>query len=188
MSTSTQAVQGQAVQGQVAQALVVSGFLGSGKTTLVRHLLEEGQRQGVRTAVVSNEFDSLGIDEALLSGVAQQVSEQGVDFVELSGGCVCCRLSDDLLHTLQLLWERSRPERIIVETSGVALPYDTLLNFWRDPVRAWAVDASSVVVVSAEQVAQQRDLDATFDLTSYTRHVDTVFARLESLKGEPAHA
>lgn len=148
---------------KVAQALVVSGFLGSGKTTLVRHLLEEGQRQGVRTAVVSNEFDALGIDEALLSGVAKQVSEQGFDFVELSGGCVCCRLSDDLLRTLQLLWERSRPERIIVETSGVALPYDTLINFWRDPVRAWAVDASSVVVVSAEQVAQQRDLDATFE-------------------------
>jgi G3E family GTPase len=139
-----------------AQVLVVSGFLGSGKTTLVRHLLAEGQREGIRTAVVSNEFGELGIDEALLA------SADG-DFVELSGGCVCCRLSDDLLKTLQQLWERSRPERVIVETSGVALPYDTLINFWRDPVREWATDESSVVVVSAEQVAAGRDLDHTFE-------------------------
>jgi cobalamin biosynthesis protein CobW len=154
-----------------AQSLVVSGFLGSGKTTLVRHLLEEGQRDGIRTAVVSNEFGELGIDEALLAGTARLVegaargdSAQGaVDFVELSGGCVCCRLSDDLLRTLQDLWERVHPERVIVETSGVALPYDTLLNFWRDPVRQWSVDESSVVVVSAEQVAAGRDLDRTFE-------------------------
>jgi cobalamin biosynthesis protein CobW len=146
-----------------AQALVVSGFLGSGKTTLVRRLLEDGQRRGIRTAVVSNEFGELGIDEALLAGTAQVVREGGIDFVELAGGCVCCRLSDDLLKTLQELWEKSRPERVIVETSGVALPYDTLINFWRDPVRAWAVDESSVVVVSAEQVATGRDLDRTFE-------------------------
>lgn len=147
-----------------AQALVVSGFLGSGKTTLVRRLLEEGQREGVRTAVVSNEFGELGIDEALMAGSATTATtESGTDYVELSGGCVCCRLSDDLLRTLQELWERSRPQRVIVETSGVALPYDTLLNFWRDPVRQWAIDESSVVVVSAEQVAAGRDLDQTFE-------------------------
>lgn len=150
MSEATPAAAG------TAQALVVSGFLGSGKTTLVRNLLDEGQRLGVRTAVVSNEFGELGIDEALLAS-------SGGDFVELSGGCVCCRLSDDLLKTLQQLWERAHPERVIVETSGVALPYDTLLNFWRDPVRAWAIDESSVVVVSAEQVAAGRDLDRTFE-------------------------
>ena len=144
-----------------AQVLAVSGFLGSGKTTLVRHLLEEGQRDCVRTAVVSNEFGALGIDEALLASSAVTTGAL-TDFVELAGGCVCCRLSDDLLATLQQIWDRARPERVIVETSGVALPYDTLLNFWRDPVRAWAIDESSVVVVSAEQVAAGRDLDATF--------------------------
>lgn len=143
------------VEADTAQALVVSGFLGSGKTTLVRHLLEASQRRGIRTAVVSNEFGELGIDEALLADAA-------ADYVELSGGCVCCRLSDDLLRTLQLLWERARPQRVIVETSGVALPYDTLLNFWRDPVRGWARDETAIVVVSAEQVAAGRDLDAVF--------------------------
>jgi len=152
------------VSNRRAQALVVSGFLGSGKTTLVRRLLEEGQRAGIRTAVVSNEFGELGIDQALLAGTARSVKgESGVDFVELAGGCVCCRLSDDLLRTLQELWERTHPDRVIVETSGVALPYDTLLNFWRDPVREWSVDESSVVVVSAEQVAAGRNLDRTFE-------------------------
>jgi len=143
------------VEASSAQALVVSGFLGSGKTTLVRHLLEEIRRRGIRTAVVSNEFGELGIDEALLADAA-------ADYVELSGGCVCCRLSDDLLRTLQELWERARPQRVIVETSGVALPYDTLLNFWRDPVRSWACDETAIVVVNAEQVAAGRNLDAVF--------------------------
>jgi cobalamin biosynthesis protein CobW len=142
--------------GSGAQCLVVSGFLGSGKTTLVRRLLEDGQASGVRTAVVSNEFGDLGIDEALLA-------PGGGDYVELAGGCVCCRLSDDLLRTLDELWQRSRPERVIVETSGLALPYDTLLNFWRDPVRGWAQGEIAVVVVSAEQVAAGRELSGTFE-------------------------
>src|SRR5690606_7835431 len=102
-----------------------------------------------------NEFGALGIDEALLAGA-------GAEYVELAGGCVCCRLSDDLLRTLQMLWERTRPQRVIVETSGVALPYDTLLNFWRDPVRQWVRDEIAVCVVSAEQIAAGRDLDGTF--------------------------
>jgi G3E family GTPase len=138
-----------------AQALVVSGFLGAGKTTLVRRLLEEGERTGIRTAVVSNEFGELGIDEALLA-------KSGGDYVELAGGCVCCRLSDDLLRTLQELWERSRPARVIVETSGLALPYDTLLNFWREPVSLWSEDEMAVAVVSAEQVACGREIEGLF--------------------------
>ncbi len=137
-------------------ALVVSGFLGSGKTTLVRHLLRDAQARGVRVGVVSNEFGELGIDQALLAQAED-------DYVEIGGGCVCCKLADELLVTLQRLWERARPERIIVETSGVALPYDTQLNFWRDPVRAWVRDDFAVVVVNAEQLAAGRDLEGTFE-------------------------
>ena len=136
--------------------LVVSGFLGSGKTTLVRHLLREAQVSGARVAVVSNEFGALGIDQALLG-------EGSEAFVELEGGCVCCQLSDDLRDTLQMLRERVQPDRMIVETSGVALPSDTQLQFWREPVSAWVEDDIAVVVVNAEQLAEGRDLQGTFE-------------------------
>ena len=136
-------------------ALVVSGFLGSGKTSLVRHLLAEAVAEGLRIAVVSNEFGELGIDRELLG-------RGGEAFVELEGGCVCCELSDDLVETLQQLRNETDPDRIIVETSGVALPFDTQLNFWREPVSEWIGDDMAVVVVNALQVMEGRDLDGTF--------------------------
>lgn len=138
-------------------ALVVSGFLGAGKTSLVRHLLDEAQAQGVRMAVVSNEFGALGIDQALLGNQADQ------GYVELEGGCVCCKLSDELVTTLQRIREEVHPDRIVVETSGVALPFDTLLNFWREPVSEWIGECLSAVVVNAEQVAEGRDMEGTFE-------------------------
>jgi G3E family GTPase len=135
--------------------IVVSGFLGSGKTTLVRHLLAEARRTGTRIAVVSNEFGELGIDSALLSAAED-------DYVELAGGCVCCKLSDALVLTLEALRERAQPDRIVIETSGVALPFETQLQLWRDPVRKWIGDDVVVVVVNAEQLAAEGDLDDTF--------------------------
>ncbi len=138
-------------------ALVVSGFLGAGKTTLVQHLLKDAQRQGLRLAIVSNEFGALGIDQALLGNQGSN------SYVELEGGCVCCKLSDELVKTLQQLWEEVQPDRIVVETSGVALPFETLINFWREPVTEWVGDSITVVVVNAEQVAEGRDLSGTFE-------------------------
>ena len=137
-------------------ALIVSGFLGCGKTTLVRRLLAHAQQEGVKVAVVSNEFGELGIDAALLGTMED-------DYVELRGGCVCCKLSDQLVDTLVMLKERADPDRIIVETSGVALPYDTQLNFWREPVKEWISDDVAVVVVNAEQLRAGRELEGTFE-------------------------
>lgn len=136
-------------------ALVVSGFLGSGKTSLVRHLLERAQADGMRVAFVSNELGELGIDRALLGS-------GGEAFVELEGGCVCCELADDLLETLEMLHDRVRPDRVVIETSGVALPFDTQLNFWREPVSRWIGDDMAIVVVNAEQLSEGRDLEGTF--------------------------
>jgi G3E family GTPase len=136
--------------------LVVSGFLGSGKTTLVCHLLQEAQHTGARLAVVSNEFGALGIDRALLG-------QGGETYVELEGGCVCCQLSDELVQTLQMLRERVDPEAVIVETSGVALPFDTQLHVWREPVCRWVDDDMALVVVNAEQLFERRDLEGTFE-------------------------
>jgi cobalamin biosynthesis protein CobW len=134
--------------------LLVSGFLGSGKTTLVRHLLADAQKRGVRTAVVTNELGALGIDRALLAAAP--------DAVELSGGCICCRLSDDFVTTLERLRERASPERVIVETSGVALPYDAQLHLWREPVSRWLGDDVVVVMVNAERFARGLDAGEVF--------------------------
>ncbi len=136
--------------------LVVSGFLGSGKTTLVRHLLDAAIAEGTRLAIVSNEFGALGIDGALLA------SGQG-RYVELAGGCVCCELSDELVEVLEAVRRDVAPDRIVVETSGVALPYETQLSLWRPPVDEWAGDDMAVVVVNAEQLAADDDLGATFE-------------------------
>ncbi|MGE0473140.1 MAG: GTP-binding protein [Nitrospirales bacterium] len=138
-------------------ALVVSGFLGAGKTTLVKHLIADAQQQGLRLAVVSNEFGELGIDRALLQEAG------GPGFVELEGGCVCCQLTNELLETLQNLWESIRPDRVVVETSGVALPFETLMTFWREPLTEWVGESLAVVVVNAEQVLAERDLEGTFE-------------------------
>jgi cobalamin biosynthesis protein CobW len=131
-------------------ALIVSGYLGSGKTTLVSHLLEAARRDGVRLAIISNEFGDTGIDRALL--------DAGQDgFVELDGGCVCCRLSDALSDTVQMILAQARPDRLVLETSGVALPGEIRLNFWRSPLRELISDDVVVVVVDAERLGDPMD-------------------------------
>jgi cobalamin biosynthesis protein CobW len=137
-------------------ALLVSGFLGSGKTTLLRGLLRDAQERGLRLAIVSNEFGEVGIDRALLGGGDEA-------FVELGGGCVCCRLSDELVTTLERLRERVSPDRVVIETSGVALPYDVQLHFYREPLAGWIGEDTTAIVVNAEQLAAGRDLDLTFE-------------------------
>jgi G3E family GTPase len=137
-------------------ALVLSGFLGSGKTTVVQRLLEDAKKRGIRIALISNEFGELGIDRALL-GAGDQL------YVELEGGCVCCELSDDLLDTLAQLHREVDPDRFVIETSGVALPYDTQLNFWREPACDFIGDDMAVVVVNADQLREDRDLVGTFE-------------------------
>lgn len=129
----------------------MSGFLGSGKTTLVGELLAEAQAEGVKLAIISNEFGDTGIDRALLDA-----GQDGL--VELDGGCVCCRLSDALGETVEGVIARARPDRLIVETSGLAVPGEVVLAFWRPPIAPLVSEVSVVVVVDGERfLAPERD-------------------------------
>lgn len=92
------------------------GFLGSGKTTLARHLLQERGRD-MRTAVIVNEFGDVGIDGKILEG-------SNVDMVELNSGCMCCTLKGSLMLAIEELREKVGVERVIVEATGVAQPAD----------------------------------------------------------------
>jgi G3E family GTPase len=109
--------------------VLVAGFLGSGKTTVVNHLLAHAG--GRRIAAVVNDFGAINIDAELITGAADGV-------VSLSNGCICCSLEGDLLRTLAALLRRDpRPELIVIETSGVADPADVVRNLmdpliWRE--------------------------------------------------------
>jgi len=136
-------------------ALIVSGYLGSGKTTLVGHLLEHAQAHGHKLAIISNEFGDTGIDRALLDA-----GEDG--FVELDGGCVCCRLSDALGETLEMILTQVKPDRLVLETSGVALPGEILVQFWRPPVDELIEEEVVTIVVDGEHLLRTENLEETF--------------------------
>lgn len=103
---------------------LICGFLGSGKTTLVRRILAE--RAGrERLAVIVNEFGQVGIDGAILQG-------QAVDMIELTAGCLCCTLRGSLVGAVEELRDRMGSERIVVESTGVAQP-DEMVQALADP-------------------------------------------------------
>src|SRR6201993_3227227 len=101
---------------QRVPATIVTGFLGAGKTSLVRHLLAHAD--GRRLAVIVNEFGELGIDRGLLTGCGDVACVEE-DIVELANGCLCCTVAEEFLPTLTRLLDRPRPpEHILIEASG----------------------------------------------------------------------
>lgn len=140
---------------------VVTGFLGSGKTTLIRHLLQNNQ--GRRIAVLVNEFGELGIDGELLKSCQVcpegENSEFGTEdlpqIVELTNGCLCCTVQEEFLPTMQeLLKRRDSLDGILVETSGLALPKPLVKAFrWHEIRNAATVDAVVTVVDCAAVAA-----------------------------------
>ena len=125
-------------------ATVVTGFLGAGKTTLIRHMLQNAS--GKRIALIINEFGDLGVDGDILKGCGSETCTED-DIVELSNGCICCTVADDFIPTMELLLARNpKPDHIVIETSGLALP-QPLIRAFNWPGISTKVTVDSVVTV-----------------------------------------
>ncbi len=138
---------------------IITGFLGSGKTTLVRHLLRNNE--GRRIAVLVNEFGELGIDGELLRDCQicdeethPSASGNATNIVELTNGCLCCTVQEEFLPTmLELLKRRDQLDCILIETSGLALPKPLVKAFRWPEIRNGATVDGVVTVVDCEAVA-----------------------------------
>ena len=151
---------------------VITGFLGAGKTTLIRSLLEQADR---RIALIVNEFGDVGVDGTILSDCGDEACSAD-DVVELANGCICCTVADDFIPTMTALIERDAPpDHIIIETSGLALPQPLVRAFNWPQIRTRVTVDSVVTVVDAAAVAsggvasdtdaleRQRRADAALD-------------------------
>ena len=135
-------------------ATVITGFLGAGKTSLIRHLVANAN--GKRLALVINEFGELGVDRELLLGCGIAGCGED-DVIELANGCICCTVADDFLPTMETLLARAEPpDHIVIETSGLALPKPLIKAFaWPEVGSRVTVDGV-IAVIDAEAVAHGR--------------------------------
>ena len=133
-------------------ATVITGFLGAGKTTMIRNILENAG--GRRIALIINEFGDLGVDGDVLKGCGAEACSED-DIIELTNGCICCTVADDFIPTMTKLLERdNRPDHIVIETSGLALPQPLIAAFnWPDIRSEVTVDGVITVVDSAAVAA-----------------------------------
>ena len=133
---------------------IITGFLGSGKTTLIRHLMQNPQ--GKRLAVVVNEFGDVGVDGDILKNCAIPDCP-AENIMELANGCICCTVADDFIPTIEALMALDpQPEHILIETSGLALPKPLLKAFdWPD-IRSRITVDGVIALADAEAVAAGR--------------------------------
>ncbi|MBC7740426.1 MAG: cobalamin biosynthesis protein CobW, partial [Candidatus Saccharibacteria bacterium] len=129
---------------------VITGFLGSGKTTLIRHLMQNPQ--GKRLAVLVNEFGTLGVDGDILKSCADENCPVE-NIVELANGCICCTVADEFIPTIEaLLALPHRPDHILIETSGLALPKPLLKAFDWPAIRSLITVDGVITLADAEAV------------------------------------
>jgi G3E family GTPase len=136
-------------------ATILTGFLGSGKTTLLKRVLSEAH--GQKIAVIENEFGEENIDNEIL------VSDTNEQIIQMSNGCICCTIRDDLRATLQLLAAKKRQglldfERVVIETTGLADPGPVIQTFFMDDevAESYLLDAV-LTLVDAKHAPQQLD-------------------------------
>ena len=121
---------------------ILSGFLGAGKTTLLNHIL--GNQQGVKTAVLVNEFGEIGIDNELIVTTDEEM-------VELSNGCICCSINDELMEAVERILKRpDKMDYIVVETTGLADPLPVAMTFLGSELRDTTRLDSIITLIDAE--------------------------------------
>ena len=135
-------------------ATVFTGFLGAGKTTIIRQLLE--QANGKKIALIINEVGDVGVDGEVLKGCGDEVCSED-DIVELANGCICCTVADDFLPTMSKLLDRETPpDHIVIETSGLALPQPLVKAFsWPTIKERVSVDGV-ITIVDTPAVSEGR--------------------------------
>ncbi len=154
-------------------ATIVTGFLGAGKTSTIRHILANAR--GRRIALIINEFGDLGVDGEILKGCGIEGCRED-DVLELANGCICCTVADDFLPTIQALLDRpAPPEHIVIETSGLALPKPLIRAFnWPEVRTRVTVDgvitlidgpavADGLFATDPEALERQRQADPELD-------------------------
>ena len=127
---------------------IITGFLGAGKTTLLNHILHNNQ--GLKVAVLVNDFGSVNIDSELIVGIEGET-------VSLSNGCICCTIRDDLLNAVLALTQRvDKPDYVVIETSGVSDPFAVAETFLMPALRLFVKVDSIITLVDAEQIRELR--------------------------------
>ena len=139
---------------------IITGFLGSGKTTLLNHILSD--KQGLKVAVLVNEFGDINIDSQLLVSM-----EEGM--VELSNGCICCTINEDLVEAVYRVLEREeKVDYMVIETTGVADPLPIILTFLGTELRDMTRLDSIVTMVDSEIFTPEHfDSEAAFKQITY---------------------
>lgn len=152
-------------------ATIVTGFLGAGKTTLIRHVLAHAH--GKRLALIINEFGDIGVDRELLESCGSETC-RAEDMIELSNGCICCTVGEDFIPAISgLLARDEKPDHIIIETSGLALPQPLVRAFNWPEIKA-AVTVDGVVTLVDAMALSEGRFGADEDAIEAERQADTM--------------